>query len=50
MTVSLGKTALGITEDEVRLGSHLIHFWRTDDEFERGVRFLELGIADESQY
>ena len=41
--------ALGITDDEVPLGSHLIHFWHTDDEFERGVRFLELGIADESQ-
>jgi hypothetical protein len=50
MKVSIGKIALGITDDEVPLGSHLIHFWRTDDEFERGVRFLELGIADESQY
>jgi hypothetical protein len=50
MTVSLGKIALGITDDEVPLGSHLIHFWHADDEFERGVRFLELGIADESQY
>src|ERR1700757_1312137 len=50
MKVSLDKIALGITDDEVPLGSHLIHFWRTDDEFERGVRFLELGIADESQY
>ena len=50
MNVSLGKIALGITEDEVPLGSHLIHFWHTDSEFERGVRFLELGIADESQY
>ena len=44
------KIALGITEDDVPLGSHLIHFWRTDAEFERGVRFLELGIADETQY
>jgi hypothetical protein len=50
MTVSPGKIALGITDDEVPLGSHLIHFWHTDDEFKRGVRFLELGIADESQY
>ena len=50
MTVSPGKIALGITDDEVPLGSHLVHFWHTDDEFERGVRFLELGIADESQY
>ncbi len=50
MKVSLDKIALGITDDEVPLGSHLIHFWRTNDEFERGVRFLELGIADQSQY
>jgi len=42
MTVSPRKIALGITEDEVPLGSHLIHFWHTDTEFERGVRFLEL--------
>ena len=50
MKVSPDKIALGITDDEVPLGSHLIHFWRTDDEFERGVRFVELGIADQSQY
>jgi hypothetical protein len=50
MIVSPDKIALGITDDEVPLGSHLIHFWRTDDEFERGVRFIELGIADQSQY
>ena len=49
MKVSLDKIALGITDDEVPLGSHLIHFWCTDAEFERGVRFFELGIADESQ-
>jgi MEDS: MEthanogen/methylotroph, DcmR Sensory domain len=50
MKVSFNKIVLGITEDEVPLGSHLIHFWRTEDEFERGVRFLDLGIDDESQY
>ena len=44
------KIPLGITNDEVALGSHLIHFWRSNEEFERGVRFLELGIADDSQY
>jgi MEDS: MEthanogen/methylotroph, DcmR Sensory domain len=43
------KIALGITDDQVALGSHLIHFWQNDEEFERGVRFLELGIEDESQ-
>jgi hypothetical protein len=50
MKVSNDKIALGITDDEVPLGSHLIHFWHTEGELERGVRFLELGIDDESQY
>jgi hypothetical protein len=45
-----GTIALGITNDEVALGSHLIHFWQNDEEFERGVRFLDLGLADESEY
>jgi len=31
----------------VPLGSHLIDFWHTEDEFERGVSSLELGIAKE---
>jgi hypothetical protein len=31
------KIALGITEDEIALGSHLIRFWQNDEEFERGV-------------
>src|SRR5258708_12093782 len=50
MKTSIDKITLGITDDEVPLGSHLIHFWQTDEEFERGVRFLELGIADEFQH
>jgi MEDS: MEthanogen/methylotroph, DcmR Sensory domain len=41
---------LGITDDQVALGSHLIHFWQNEEEFERGVRFLEPGIENESQY
>ena len=45
-----GEITLGITNDQVALGSHLIHFWQNEEEFERGVRFLELGVADESQY
>jgi len=44
------KIALGITDDEVPLGSHLIHFWNTDEEFESGVRFLRLGIDNQSEY
>jgi hypothetical protein len=50
MNIPPDKIALGITEDEVALGSHLIHFWQNEEEFERGVRFLELGIENESQY
>ena len=50
MKASIHKITLGITDDEVPLGSHLIHFWQTDEEFERGVRFLVLGIADEIQH
>jgi hypothetical protein len=44
------EIALGITNDRIALGSHLIHFWQNEEEFERGVRFLEPGIANESQY
>jgi len=44
------KIRLGITEDDVPLGSHLIHFWKTDVEFDSGVRFLQLGIDNESEY
>src|SRR5690348_13874262 len=44
------QVPLGITDDQVALGSHLIHFWQNDEEFERGVRFLEPAMADESQY
>jgi len=50
MNTSTDKIALGITDDEIALGSHLIHFWQSDEEFERGVRFLEIGMHDESQY
>jgi hypothetical protein len=50
MKISFDKIALGITDDKVPLGSHLIHFWKTPEEFECGVRFLELGIANESEY
>jgi hypothetical protein len=48
--VTVRKIPLGITEDEVALGSHLVHFWKTDDEFDSGVRFLQLGIDSESEY
>jgi hypothetical protein len=47
---STDEIALGITDDHIALGSHLIHFWQNEEEFERGVRFLELGIANESEY
>jgi hypothetical protein len=45
-----GEVALGITGDQVALRTHLIHFWQNEEEFARGVRFLELGIENESQY
>ena len=45
-----GEIALGITNDQIALGTHLIHFWQNEEEFERGVRFLELGIENESEY
>src|ERR1700741_5356858 len=44
------EITLGITKDQVALGSPLIHFWQNEEEFQRGVRFLELGIENESQY
>jgi len=44
------EITLGITNDQVALGSHLIHFWQNEEEFELGVRFLQLGIENESQY
>jgi hypothetical protein len=48
--MSKGKIPLGITEDDVALGSHLLHLWQTDEEFESGVRFLQLGIGNKSEY
>ena len=36
---------VGITEDRVELGSHLIYFWENDDDFARGVRFLYPGLG-----
>ena len=38
---------LGITNDAVDLGSHLIYFWQSEQEFARGVRFLEPGLLGE---
>ena len=50
MKMSTAKIPLAITGDDVALGSHLIHFWNTEEEFERGVRFFEPAILDETQY
>jgi hypothetical protein len=36
---------VGITDDRVHLGSHLIYFWESDDDFSRGVRFLYPGLG-----
>lgn len=36
---------MGITEDRVPLGSHLIYFWESDEDFKRGIRFLYPGLG-----
>jgi hypothetical protein len=36
---------LGICGDRVGLGSHLIYFWDDDEEFGRGVKFLNPGLG-----
>ena len=36
---------LGISDDHVELGSHLIYFWDNDVEFRRGVKFLNPGLG-----
>ena len=38
---------LGITDGVADLGSHLIYFWQSEEEFARGVRFLEPGLLVE---
>jgi MEDS: MEthanogen/methylotroph, DcmR Sensory domain/Putative zinc-finger len=35
---------LGITEDDIPVGSHVVYFWETPEEFERGLRFLHKGL------
>src|SRR5262249_31322808 len=44
--VPANEIPVGITDDNVALGSHLIYFWDNDDAFERGVRFLYPGIGN----
>ena len=36
---------LGIISDEIPLGSHAVYYWETAEEFERGVRFLQIGLT-----
>ena len=42
--MSRSKIALGITEDDVLLGSHLIHLWKSDVDFEFGVRLSAIQV------
>ena len=42
---SLELIPMGITEDRVPLGSHLIYFWDSDEDFRRGVKFLNPGLG-----
>lgn len=44
-TVVGNEIPVGITDDRVALGSHLIYFWESDDDFARGVRFLYPGLG-----
>lgn len=39
------EVPIGITDQLVPLGSHLIHFWQNQADFERGVRFLYPGLG-----
>jgi len=41
----LREIEVGITNDRVALGSHLLYFWENDEEFARGVRFLYPGLG-----
>jgi hypothetical protein len=36
---------LGITQDRIQLGSHLIYFWDSESDFKRGVKFLNPGLG-----
>jgi hypothetical protein len=42
--ISASDMVLGITPDLVPLGSHLIYFWESDQDFVRAVRFLLPGL------
>lgn len=42
---STREIPVGITDDRVPLGSHLIYFWENDQDFECGVRFLYPGLG-----
>lgn len=39
------EVSIGITENVVPVGSHLIYFWQSNAEFESGVRFLYPGLG-----
>ena len=39
------EVPIGITDQLVPVGSHLIHFWQNQADFERGVRFLYPGLG-----
>ncbi len=42
---AIQEIPVGITDDRVPIGSHLIYFWESDEDFERGVRFLYPGLG-----
>ena len=38
--------SLGVADEQVRTGSHLVYFWQDQTEFAQGVSFLEPGLRD----
>jgi hypothetical protein len=35
---------LGITDDKASAGDHIAYFWENDQDFQRGLQFLEIGL------
>jgi MEDS: MEthanogen/methylotroph, DcmR Sensory domain/Putative zinc-finger len=38
--------SLGVADEQVRTGSHLVYFWQDQNEFAQGVSFLEPGLRE----
>jgi len=42
-----GRISFAITKDDIPLGSHVVYFWKTEEEFGKGIRFLQRGLRDD---